>query len=91
VLAKKKIRDCHQLATGSGSPASNQQRDTQESNCCQLTLTASKNRYRWKAGDAYRDEQPHRHKSSKARAKTDESPRDKDMNQAENADQPENE
>jgi len=44
VLSKEEPGDCHHFATGRRAHASYYQRDTEEGNCCELTLSAAKDR-----------------------------------------------
>jgi len=87
VPAKEEIRNCHQFATRSGLPGRDQQRHSEESHHCQRTFTAAENRYGGPTENAQHDEQSHRHESSKARAKADDSTRYENMNQTVDTDQ----
>jgi hypothetical protein len=87
VPAKEEIRNCHQFATRSGLPGRDQQRHTEQSHHCQRTFTAAENRYGGPTENAQHDEQSHRHESSKARAKADDSTRYENMNQTVDTDQ----
>jgi hypothetical protein len=44
VFSKEETRDCHHLATGNAAHASNHQRDTEKGSCCELSLSAAKDR-----------------------------------------------